>query len=483
MLELAGSSPEAQRPRWLSALLDALGRLEAGQASPSPSFEKRLRPTLLLAAWLMLAIGLPCALYFWLEGMQGPSAINVLVSLAALAGLGLVRQSLFRSASWLLIISGLLTVSAHALITDVPTPAVPRGVHLLLLPLAVVAVFLLQNERRGVRAVLPVLTLAVFAVFVSTSSTFGFTPIMSDLHRQIGLPLTAISAVAIIYATLRVNLNEVRERTALERDFARAIATSGLEVYLQAQCSSEGRIIGAEALMRWHHPKRGYISPAEFIPMAEHSGLIVPAGEFIMREVCAALSRWRDDPVLGQIAVSVNVSAAQLFSPALSTQLVEIVPRGLGQSGRLKFELTESIFVHDFAAVQALLERIRAEGVRISLDDFGTGFSSLSYLKKLPLDQIKVDQSFVRDMPEDARTSKIALTIIQLGGDLGLEVVAEGVEKLEQVLALKAMGCEIFQGFLFSRPIPISEFEKLATEVHAGRVSLLGSAAISRMAA
>jgi len=475
MLELTAAGSAPRLPGLFSPALSWLQALDAREAPALPSFDRRRRLLLRLGGALMLVNGIPWGLFFWSHGMPLAGEVATLVCLAGLGVLGLVHLQLLRVASLVLLVCSLLTIGVQAVMVDVPTPGLPRSLHMFLLPLAVVAAFLLQNERLSLRVGLPTMILAAFSALVMTSAvSFGVHPLMSEAQRQLGGVMNAVITAVMIFLALRVILDEAKESSALERDFARAITARELEVYLQPQCSSDGRIVGAEALMRWRHPQRGFISPAEFIPMAEQSGLIVPAGDFVLTEVCAALERWTGDPAMGGIAVAVNVSAAQLF--VSSQQLACLVPGPLGRSGRVKFELTESIFVKDFDTVRALMQTVRGEGIRISLDDFGTGFSSLSYLKKLPLDQLKIDQAFVRDLPEDARSSKIALTIVQLGKDLGFEIVAEGVETHPQLEALQAMGCGIFQGFLFSRPVPIADFERLVAEVHSGRLNLARSA-------
>jgi EAL domain-containing protein (putative c-di-GMP-specific phosphodiesterase class I) len=229
---------------------------------------------------------------------------------------------------------------------------------------------------------------------------------------------------------------------------------------LQPQRLADGTIVGAEALMRWRHPERGFVSPADFIPIAERSGLINQVGQGILENVCNAMLRWQDIEALNNIPVSVNISRVQL-KPASVAQLVEAVPKTLSNQGLIKFELTEPIFVDDFADTCELLATIRARGICISLDDFGTGFSSLGYLRQLPLDDLKLDQSFVRHLPADQKSVKIARGILNLGRDLGFDVIAEGVENRSQLESLKDMGCTRFQGFLFHRPMSLPEFERL----------------------
>ena len=451
----------------------ALRRFNAAEGAFSPAFNRRRANTLRMGSYLMIMAAVPWAAYFAHIGHLIPALFESTFVLAGLSVLSLTRARLLRVGSLLFSLAGLVMIVGLSVAVDVPTPAVPRATHLYLIPLTVAAYFLLQNEVATIRVGVPVLSLAAFVLLATSGDSYGFLPVMDDPSRRNAVGFVALFTSVGLYATLHVMLREAKESTALEQAFTIAIAAREIEVYLQPQCTADGRITGAEALMRWHHPQRGYISPAEFIPMAERSGLIIPAGALLLSMVCKLLQRWESDPALSPLCVSVNISPAQLFSGDAADRLLAKVPDSVVQRGALKFELTESMFVHDFEMVRARMDRIRARGIGIALDDFGTGFSSLNYLRQLPLDQLKVDQSFVRDLASDVNADKIARTIVQLGQDLGLQVVAEGTETAEQVNALQDMGCRIFQGFLFSRPLPAEAFETLAQDVSAGRRSLV----------
>lgn len=452
--------------------LDGLRRLNSAEPAVSPAFDRRRGRLLRLGSGLILISALPWACYFAALGRLMPALCELACVLAAALVLALTQRRLLRLASLLFTGSGMLCVIALALAVDVPHAGVPRSAQLFLIPLTVAAFFLLQNEGPPVRIGLPLLGLGAFVVLTASPASFGFTPLMDAAGRGAALWFVATFTALALYAVMVVMLREAKESSALEEAFTQAIEAGEIETYLQPQCAADGRILGAEALMRWRHPQRGYISPAEFIPMAERTGLIIPAGEQVLAAVCAALQRWEQDPLLRSLSLSVNVSPAQLLSGGGAARLIDKVPAAVAARGVLKFELTESMFVRDYQTVHAKMARIRAHGIRIALDDFGTGFSSLNYLKQLPLDQLKVDQTFVHDLPENVNAGKIARTIVQLGQDLGLEVVAEGTESLAQVAALQEMGCQVFQGYLFSRPLPIEAFERLARDVHLGRRSL-----------
>jgi diguanylate cyclase (GGDEF)-like protein/PAS domain S-box-containing protein len=245
-------------------------------------------------------------------------------------------------------------------------------------------------------------------------------------------------------------------RAALEADMRQSLRDRDFLLHFQPQVDRHGALVGVEALLRWQHPRRGMVSPGAFIPLAEDSGLMPTLGTWVLQEACAQLVRWQAQPAMAHCTVAVNVSAQQLGAPGF----VDLVMATLRQTGarpnRLKLELTESMLVDDVEAVIEKMHALQALGVAFALDDFGTGYSSLSYLKRLPLDQLKIDQSFVRDLFVNANASVIARTIIGLGHSLGLTVIAEGVETEEQRLALWHSGCDAFQGYLLGRPAPAS---------------------------
>lgn len=254
---------------------------------------------------------------------------------------------------------------------------------------------------------------------------------------------------------------EARRRRQLELDLRQAVRDGGFELHFQPLYSmTEQRLKGFEALIRWHHPERGLISPAEFIPLAEETGLIVPIGEWVIRDACARAANWP-----GTLSVAVNISPRQFGSPALTQTIVQaLAAAGLSPS-QLELEITESIFIGNVERTLAMLHSLRALGVRIALDDFGTGYSSLSYLRSFPFDKLKIDQSFVRDMGSDASASAIIRAITTLAAALGIETLAEGVELESTMEALRSEGCDLIQGYLISRPVPDGEVAALVARL------------------
>jgi len=265
---------------------------------------------------------------------------------------------------------------------------------------------------------------------------------------------------------------EQQGRAAIEAELRAAVAQGQLVLYYQPAVDTKGRVVGAEALMRWQHPQRGLMLPDEFIAVAEDSGLIIPMGLWALQTACAQIEAWSVDAVMCRIDVSVNVCALQLLDADFVSQVLGVIKCHHVQPARLKLELTESVLLHDVDDTIAKMRELKSRGVGFSLDDFGTGYSSLAYLKRLPLDQLKIDRSFVNDMVNKPHDAAIVHTIIELGRSLGLTVISEGVEARAQCELLTHMGCQAFQGRLFGMPMTADELRAMAVATHnAARVS------------
>jgi len=252
----------------------------------------------------------------------------------------------------------------------------------------------------------------------------------------------------------------VRARSALEAQLRQGLQSNELLLHYQPLVDRAGRMIGAEALVRWQHPQRGLVPPAEFITLAEQSGLILPLGQWVMEHACAQLVAWSRSAATRHLVLSVNVSVRQFRQADFADQVLNALRRSGAQARLLKIELTESLLLNDAEEVIAKLDLLRAHGVGFALDDFGTGYSSLSYLKRLRLDQLKIDRSFVRDVLTDPNDAAIVRTILALAQSLDLDVVAEGVETTGQFDFLQRHGCHAFQGYLFGRPSTAAVLER-----------------------
>jgi EAL domain-containing protein (putative c-di-GMP-specific phosphodiesterase class I) len=252
-----------------------------------------------------------------------------------------------------------------------------------------------------------------------------------------------------------------QQRLVMENDLRHAIGRGEFMLHYQPQLDlKSGAIIGFEALVRWRHPQRGMVSPSEFIAAAEETGLIGPLGEWVLRQACSDARDWREAGY-PDLQVSVNCSAQQ-FQRDGFVETVDLILRGTGlPASCLELEITESVIVQRSEEVIARFAALDAMGVRIAIDDFGTGYSSLSYLKRFAIHQLKIDQSFVRDISSDPDDAAIVSAIIAISHSLGLQVLAEGVETAEQLAFLRSLGCDCAQGYYFSRPVPAEEFTRL----------------------
>jgi diguanylate cyclase (GGDEF)-like protein/PAS domain S-box-containing protein len=262
-----------------------------------------------------------------------------------------------------------------------------------------------------------------------------------------------------VFYSHEMNLRSL-DQLKLEGNLRRAVERNELCLHYQPQLDlATGRITGAEALLRWYHPEQGMISPAQFIPVAEETGLIIPIGEWVINAACLQIRAWIDEG-LPPVRIAVNLSTRQ-FSASLPKTVLGIIALHNIPADSLELEITESMLMHNTDSVVAMMDEFAAAGILMALDDFGTGYSSLSYLKRFPIDNLKIDQSFVRGIPADQDDSAIARAIISMAKNLRLSVIAEGVETAAQMEFLREAGCDEIQGYYFSRPIPATEFGTL----------------------
>jgi diguanylate cyclase (GGDEF)-like protein len=251
----------------------------------------------------------------------------------------------------------------------------------------------------------------------------------------------------------------INARVLLEYELRNALENHQFELYYQIQVDNARRAVGAEVLIRWLHPERGLVASEQFITMAEDSGLIVPIGHWVLETACAQLRLWQQDALTRDLVLAVNVSAKQFRKDGFVTHVQNAVQRHAINPMRLKLELTESLLQENIEDIIVNMNILNEMGIQFSLDDFGTGYSSLQYLKQLPLDQLKIDQSFVRNIVFDSSDRAIVRTIIAMTQNLKLSVIAEGVENEEQLNVLMGKGCTHYQGYLFGKPLPIEQFE------------------------
>lgn len=417
--------------------------------------ERRIR---LLASLLMVVMGCVWASVFTLRGSW---AIVLMDLLLILSGIGVLLLSLkhhVRAANLLLFATLMLVIVGSTLVLDSPTPAAPRASHLYLLPLAVAAVMAFRDEPLWLRHGVTLLCLVTFACLAASS----WSPLreynLPDPLRTVGSWVQSLAAMTMLFMLLHILQTDTVERLQLDQEMRAALQEEQFVLHYQPQLDIHGQVFGAEALLRWQHPQRGLLPPGHFIEHAEKTGFIVPLGAWVLRQTCAQLRAWSDDPVLCNLQLAVNISQKQIRQASFVSELLGIIGDHPRTARHLELELTETVIIQDVAELTRKMASLVEHGVRFSLDDFGTGFSSLAHLKNLPLSKLKIDRSFVNDVLTDDSSKAIVRTVITLGQSLGMNVVAEGVETPEQQRFLLEHGCVQFQGYLFSKPLPLEAF-------------------------
>jgi predicted signal transduction protein with EAL and GGDEF domain len=265
------------------------------------------------------------------------------------------------------------------------------------------------------------------------------------------------NSIAVFTESMQAQL---AEKVKFQEDLSAAIPNQ-LVALFQPQVNRDGVIEGAELLVRWHHPEKGFVSPVLFISIAEECGLIMPIGRWVMTTACGQIKKWQEDSLREHLILSVNVSAKEFASKEYVDKVKFILRKTGANPERLKLELAESALAEDVEGVINKMHQLKSMGLTFSLDDFGTGFSSLSYLRRMPIDQLKIDQSFVKNLGKNNNYLSIVKTVISLGKNLSVGVMAEGVEEEKQKEILKKMGCNYYQWYLYGRPMQINEFMKL----------------------
>ncbi len=423
---------------------------------------RRERRMLLLASFVMLLMGSGWGIFFGAKQQWSLVGLDLVLVVGALIVVFLTRRDQVRNASIALFGILFFVVSVIALVFDVPNAQVPRSTHFYLLPLAAAALLAFRADSFWLRHGVALLCLLAFGLLAGTQESPLPGYALSDTVRMGGVWVQIAAALLTLYALLHIMQNEVASRTELEDDLRLALKQKELQLHYQPQLNADGLVIGAEALLRWVHPRRGTVMPGQFIELAEQTGLILPIGLWVLQVACAQLSVWKDQSRMRHLRLAVNISPSQFKQIDFVPQVLTLIDRYKIDASRLELELTETMLVHDMADIIEKMSALRASGVSLSLDDFGTGYSSLNYIKRLPLNCLKIDQSFVRDVIGNPSDAAIVRMVLALGQSLNLEVVAEGVETEGQRQFLVDNGCAQFQGYLFSRALPINDFQDYA---------------------
>ncbi|MBA3928245.1 MAG: EAL domain-containing protein [Xanthomonas sp.] len=415
---------------------------------------------LLATGLIMLLLGLGWATFFAWRGAWPIVAVELAIALLGLVVIVMARLHRPRAASWVAFAGLSMLLCFFSTFLDVSTDAVPRTSHVFLLVLALCAHHVFRDERPWLRYGMVVVLLVLFAVFAGAPIRLPYSFAIAEDVRRVGIWVNLATAMASFLVVLRLAETDVAEHRALHRALRDALSQRRFMLLYQPQVDARGRIIGAEALLRWHDARRGLIRPADFMQAAEDTGFILPLGQWVLNEACRQLAAWQSQPALRRLRLSVNVSALQLRQPDFVQQVDDAVTRSGIDAGLLTLELTESVLVHDMDDAVAKMRALHAMGVRLSLDDFGAGYSSLSYLRELPFAEMKIDRAFTRGIVRDAQAATITRNLLQLGRDLGIDVIAEGIEHEDQFALLGEQGCRLFQGYLFGRPMDVDAFKQ-----------------------
>nr|WP_326531299.1 EAL domain-containing protein [Rhodoferax sp.] len=428
-------------------------------AAPAPKktlselHRRRVRVTLWIGSALLIVMGLGWGLFFFTKQAWAIVAADVAMLVLGITIAILTHRRRTRIAFFLLAGCMLVIICGISLMLDIPDAQAPRSTHHFLLVLALSALLFLRDDRAVLRWGVTGACLLAFVVLASSNFGFPHNYVLPDGMRIWGTWVNNSFSAIGIYLLIHVMVSDFAEHSAMEVDMRRGLLRGEFFLVYQPQVTSHGTVTGAEALLRWRHPALGLIPPDDFIPLAEQSGLILPLGAWVLGSACTQLVAWSVHPDLSHLTLSVNVSVHQFRQEDFVQQVKSAMERTGAQAHQLKLELTESALVHDVADIILKMEQLKKLGVQLSLDDFGTGYSSLTYLKRLPLDQLKIDQSFVRDVLTDPNDAAIARMVIGLGDSLGFAVIAEGVETAGQREFLMQNGCYLFQGDLFSKPV------------------------------
>ena len=423
-----------------------------------PLHERRVVMMLRVGGMVLITMGLGWGIFFFTQEKWMTVAMDAfLIGVGALV-LALVPRRKFMTAFALMMATNYLVVCTISLYLDVPTDAAPRTTHHFLLVLAVCSQLFFQNGNKLLRHIVVGIFMLTYVVFASTHFSMQSTYAVPDDIRLIGGWVNAGVSILAMYVLMQIMISDLSYASSMEAELKKGLDRGEFFLVYQAQITSDSKVVGAEALLRWQHPVRGIVSPALFIGHAERSGMIIPIGMQVLRTACKQLVEWSRIPEMAPLTLAVNVSAQQFGQDDFVAQVKSVIQATGVQTRGLKLELTESLLVQDIEDIVRKMTELRAIGVGFSLDDFGTGYSSLNYLKRLPLDQLKVDQSFVRDVLTDSNDAAIVRTVIALGKSMGFAVIAEGVETVGQRSFLIENDCHLFQGYLFSKPLPLGQF-------------------------
>lgn len=344
---------------------------------------------------------------------------------------------------------------------DIATVDRPQVAHLFLPAGALLGYLNYRRDPSYLQFILILLSIGCFIFFSGSSFNLeSAIPLSEDIRDHGGWIATCVATLMICISIYTMQL-EIQIENSMVKDLRLALAKQQFELFYQPQVNASETLIGAEALLRWHHPVSGYIPTKDFIPSAQSFGLMPEIGEWVLAQACKILQDWSRKAETKDLTLSINISPDHFMQPKFEQTLIGLIQQYDINPSRLILEITENIALTNCVSMIEKMQFLSKQGVQVSLDDFGTGYSSLSYLQKMPISQIKIDRSFVQAALDDKRSNKLVTGIIKIGLDLNLRVLVEGIETHEQFSAFKSNGCTEFQGYLWGCPMPLNDFLKL----------------------
>ncbi|MGB9037371.1 MAG: EAL domain-containing protein [Acinetobacter calcoaceticus] len=397
-------------------------------------------------------------IYFSLFGMWTIVYMDIVFTTISIFSLFLIYINRISAGTLLSQIVLFIFPVIFCLVFDVATPEYPRVSHLFLPAGALLGYLNYRKNPSYFQFILILLSIAAFIFFSGSSFTLDSAIPLSENIRDHGGWLATCIATLMLCTSVYIMQLDIQVESTIVQDLRLALSRKEFELFFQPQINASEELIGAEVLLRWRHPISGYVPTKDFIPAAETFELMPEIGEWVLVQACEILQNWSKQESTKNLTLSINISADHFMQPNFEQIVICLVQKYDIHPSKLILELTESIALNNIIGVIEKMYFLSKNGIQISIDDFGTGYSSLSYLQKMPINQIKIDRSFVQAALDDKRSNTLINGIIKIGLDLDLQVLAEGIETIEQFDALKRNGCTVFQGYLWGRPMPLSDF-------------------------
>lgn len=419
--------------------------------------EKKLRLTLLIAGVSCIVAGMYMAL---LNVSTGHRGIAGLYTLSIILGFYIASAAFYSALkpNLYIIVHALLIMIIVLLLLDNHHVAAKHSEYNYLLSLTIGAALVLRQQSRYLSLIFPLICLFFYLLFVTTGLTWQNAAFHFHVSQEAGFYIVncAVPIVALLLTVFTLR-GDYTETDLIKRELASAITQNQLELYYQPQVDNHEKLIGFEALLRWKHPVKGFISPEVFIPVAEKSGLIIDIGKWVMKRALLQIAEWDRCCSTGELVFSINISPLQLMHKDFTRDTLLTLSEFRIRPERLKFEITETTFIYDQQRISAVIQHFSDSGVKWAIDDFGVGYSSLKSIADFAIDDIKIDKSLIMHIFDNESAAIVVHKTIELSREMGLNVLAEGIESAEYFDYLRERGCHLFQGYYFARPLTAAD--------------------------